>query len=53
MLDPDLLRREPLVYRTPLKRFNLLAPYISVIFWCGVCLLAALVVFQTVRVPLP
>ncbi len=54
MFNPDLFRREPLVYRTPHKRWTLMAPYVSAAFWVGAIALMGVVIYLSpVRVPLP
>jgi len=54
MFDPDLLRREQLVYRTGHKRWTLLAPYVSMAFWTTMAVaVAAAIYVSPVRLPLP
>ena len=40
MFNPDVFRRQPLVYRTAHKRWVLMAPYVSIAFWVAAMLSA-------------
>ena len=54
MINPDLLRWNPLVYRTTHKRWVMLAPYVSGVFWLGtLCLLAVTLYLSPVQITLP
>ncbi|GEM_PF-3233120 len=54
MIDADLFRREPLVYRTGHKRWMLMAPYVSVAFWVAtIGILGIAIYLSPVQLPLP
>lgn len=54
MFNPDLLRREPIVYRTAHKRWMMLAPYISAAFWATTLALFLVIIYLSpARVLLP
>jgi hypothetical protein len=54
MFNPDLIRREPLVYRTAHKRWMLLAPYVSIGFWItALAILGVVIYLSPVRIPFP
>lgn len=54
MFNPDVFRRQPLVYRTAHKRWVLMAPYVSIAFWVAALgILAVLVSLSPTIRPLP